>query len=67
MKNWADRGAPTEKMNIGLGFYGRSFLNAKALHEPHTGADDKTWSVDEGTPQYFVSTICFYNAILLLS
>jgi len=53
VKNWAERGAPTEKMNIGLGFYGRSFLNAKALHEPHGGTDDKTWSVDEGTPQYF--------------
>jgi hypothetical protein len=42
-------------MNIGLGFYGRSFLNAKALYEPHGGTDDKTWAIDEGTPQYFVS------------
>ena len=84
VRNWSERGAPKEKMNIGLGecanlilhrkiiylqqqltfaftsymlgFYGRSFLNAKALHEPHGGADDKTWAVDEGTPQYFVST-----------
>ena len=82
VRNWSERGAPKEKMNIGLGecanlvlhkkmhpqhlilylchtylgFYGRSFLNAKALHEPHGGTDDKTWAVDEGTPQYFVST-----------
>lgn len=58
VRNWVEMGAPKSKMNIGLGFYGRSFLNAKALHEPHGGTDDKTWAVDEGTPQYFVSAEC---------
>lgn len=73
MRNWSERGASKEKLNIGLGFYGRSFLNAKALNEPHGGTDDKSWAVDEGTPQYFVSrlflfciiTECVFNLLLL--
>jgi len=52
-KNWVEKGAPKEKLNIGLAFYGRSFKDAKALGEFHGGADDITWAIDEGTPQYF--------------
>lgn len=58
VKNWAERGAPKEKINLGLAFYGRSFKNAKALGESHGGTDDTSWAVDEGTPQYFVRTVC---------
>jgi chitinase len=53
VKNWVNRGAPKERLNIGLAFYGRSFRVAKGLAESHGGADDTNWEVDEGTPQYF--------------
>ena len=55
VKNWISRGAPKDKLNIGLAFYGRSFKNAKELKARHGGNDDYNWSIDEGTPQYFVS------------
>ena len=32
-------------------FYGRSFLKAEHLYEPHEGNDDTTWWMDEGVPQ----------------
>mmetsp|Transcript_12350 Transcript_12350/g.22891 ORF Transcript_12350/g.22891 Transcript_12350/m.22891 type:complete len:619 (+) Transcript_12350:133-1989(+) len=53
VKNWVARGAPQEKVNIGLGFYGRSFRGAKGLDVAHVGTDDSSWEIDEGTPQYF--------------
>eukprot|EP00804_Cyclotella_cryptica_P028311 CCRYP_013185-RB/>CCRYP_013185-RB protein AED:0.09 eAED:0.09 QI:289/0.87/0.88/1/1/0.88/9/382/644 len=52
-KNWVEKGAPKDKLNIGLAFYGRSFKDAKALGELHGGTDDINWAVDEGTPQFF--------------
>lgn len=55
VKNWVSRGAPQEKLNIGLAFYGRSFTNAQELGVTHGGADYANWNIDEGTPQYFVS------------
>ena len=55
MKNWVALGAPREKMNVGLAFYGRSFRGATELGAPHGGADDSSWTLDEGSPQYFVS------------
>ena len=55
VNNWASRGAPREKMNVGLAFYGRSFRGATGLGAAHGGADDKAWPLDEGSPQYFVS------------
>ena len=55
VKNWVALGAPQEKVNIGLGFYGRSFRGAKELGVAHGGTDDSSWEIDEGTPQYFVS------------
>jgi hypothetical protein len=42
-------------MNVGLAFYGRSFRGATELGTPHGGADDSSWTLDEGSPQYFVS------------
>jgi chitinase len=54
-KNWVALGAPREKMNVGLAFYGRSFRGATELGTPHGGADDSSWTLDEGSPQYFVS------------
>lgn len=56
MKSWVERGAPKDKLNIGLAFYGRSFRDAKELGVLHGGTDDFAWEIDEGTPQYFVST-----------
>merc|ERR1712032_1023467 len=53
VNNWVWRGAPREKMNIGLGFYGRSFRGATKLGTTHQGTDDSSWEIDEGTPQYF--------------
>lgn len=53
VKNWVERGAPKDKLNIGLAFYGRSFLDANELGATHGGTDDTNWKVDEGTPQYF--------------
>jgi len=53
VKNWVARGAPQEKLNIGLAFYGRSFRNAKELGVEHGGTDEFSWEIDEGTPQYF--------------
>ena len=55
VKNWESRGAPKDKLNIGLAFYGRSFRGAKEMGVTHGGTDDSNWNVDEGTPQYFVS------------
>jgi chitinase len=51
--NWIEGGATKEKINIGFPFYGRSFLVAKHLYEPHEGNDDATWHEDEGVPQYY--------------
>lgn len=53
VRNWVERGAPKERLNIGLGFYGRSFRAAKGLGAAHGGTDDDAWEIDEGTPQYF--------------
>jgi chitinase len=53
VKNWEAGGAPPEKINIGFPFYGRSFIGATGLYEPHQGADDATWHQDEGVPQYY--------------
>lgn len=55
VKNWVSRGAPQDKLNIGLAFYGRSFKDAQELGVTHGGADYSNWNIDEGTPQYFVS------------
>eukprot|EP00585_Thalassiosira_rotula_P004448 CAMPEP_0196153706 /NCGR_PEP_ID=MMETSP0910-20130528/37653_1 /TAXON_ID=49265 /ORGANISM="Thalassiosira rotula, Strain GSO102" /LENGTH=653 /DNA_ID=CAMNT_0041417579 /DNA_START=108 /DNA_END=2069 /DNA_ORIENTATION=+ len=53
VRNWIGGGASQERINVGLGFYGRSFRTAKALGSHHGGTDDSAWAVDEGTPQYF--------------
>jgi len=53
VENWVTRGAPRERLNIGLGFYGRSFRDAKGLGVAHGGNDDMSWDIDEGSPQYF--------------
>ena len=41
------------KVNIGLPFYGRSYLNAKELYSSHGGLDELNWKEDDGSPQYF--------------
>ncbi|KAL7472651.1 hypothetical protein ACHAXS_013011 [Conticribra weissflogii] len=53
VRNWVDGGASREKINLGLAFYGRSFASATGMNEPHDGADNAHWAVDEGTPQYY--------------
>eukprot|EP00804_Cyclotella_cryptica_P020277 CCRYP_015903-RA/>CCRYP_015903-RA protein AED:0.05 eAED:0.05 QI:474/1/1/1/1/0.9/10/478/2037 len=42
-----------KKVNIGLPFYGRSYLDAKELYAPHGGVDEINWNEDDGSPQYF--------------
>ena len=51
VENWVEGGAPKEKINIGWPFYGRSFLKAQHLYEPHEGNDESLWWMDEGVPQ----------------
>lgn len=50
--NFVIEGGSSEKINLGLSFYGRSFAGATGLNAPHTGSDKANWSVDDGTPQY---------------
>jgi chitinase len=56
VRNWMKAGAPREKLNLGLPFYGRSYLGSgiTGKGQPFAGGADKlTWSDDDGTPQYF--------------
>jgi GH18 family chitinase len=53
VENYVALGAPRERINIGLPFYGRSFKHATGLNQPHGGNDEANWPDDEGTPQYF--------------
>lgn len=53
VKNWMEGGAVKEQLNIGLPFYGQSFLNANGPNQAHGGSDDIHWAEDEGKPQYF--------------
>mmetsp|Transcript_23079 Transcript_23079/g.46713 ORF Transcript_23079/g.46713 Transcript_23079/m.46713 type:complete len:1317 (+) Transcript_23079:171-4121(+) len=53
VNNWLAGGGPRDKINIGLPFYGRSFLTATGMNQPHDGADKTVWGIDDGTPQYF--------------
>ena len=41
------------KVNIGLPFYGRSYLDTTELYKPHGGNDEYSWYDDLGTPQFF--------------
>ena len=53
-KNWVAGGGDPSKINIGLPFYGRSFLGATGLNQEHEHkADDGMWKEDDGAPQYF--------------
>jgi len=52
-KMFANEGALKEKINIGAGFYGRSFAGAKDLGDTHSGNDTETWVDDEGMPMYY--------------
>ena len=53
VQNWLDGGGTRDKINIGLPFYGRSFLSATGLNQHHGGSDTIHWGQDEGTPQYY--------------
>jgi len=53
VENYVALGAPRERMNIGLPFYGRSFKHATGFNQPHGGNDEANWPDDEGTPQYY--------------
>eukprot|EP00970_Alexandrium_tamarense_P000666 scaffold69_cov198-Alexandrium_tamarense.AAC.106 len=65
VRNWLAGGGSRDKINIGLPFYGRSFLGATDLNQPHSGADQTTWGIDDGTPQYFniVAQLPFMNQV----
>jgi chitinase len=45
-------GVPAVKINVGVGFYGRSFKGT-ALFGPHQGPDASTFSMDDGSPMYY--------------
>lgn len=53
VRSWIEGGGSPSAINIGLPFYGRSFLNAKDLNQPHGGTDKNNWGIDDGSPQYF--------------
>merc|ERR1712130_196967 len=53
VKNWMNGGAVKSQLNIGLPFYGQSFLGASGPNQGHQGSDLGHWSTDEGKPQYF--------------
>lgn len=47
-------GVPSNKINIGTAFYGRSQTGATTLHQPtNCGEDNVTFAIDAGTPLYF--------------
>ncbi|MFL5728172.1 MAG: glycoside hydrolase family 18 protein [Cytophagaceae bacterium] len=49
-------GVPSEKINMGVAFYGRTFTTQgkPELYATHSGKEDKiTFARDEGMPQYF--------------
>ena len=53
VQRWIKEGADSDKINIGLPFYGRSFGGSTKLHSSHSGADDIHWWDDKGKPQYY--------------
>jgi len=53
VKNWREKGAVDTQLNIGLPFYGQSFVGATGLNQQHQGNDKVHWGVDDGKPQYF--------------
>jgi chitinase len=46
-------GVSPGQINLGMGFYGRSFANCHGLFKPHTGSDTGFYSEDAGTPVYY--------------
>ena len=46
-------GATKDQLNIGLPFYGQSFMGAAGPNQFHQGSDTQKWPDDEGKPQYF--------------
>jgi len=53
VENWRKGGAVDSQLNIGLPFYGRSFVGATGPNQEHGGVDKVHWGSDEGVPQYF--------------
>jgi GH18 family chitinase len=46
-------GVPSEKVNIGVAFYGKSLANCTQLYGSHSGYDGSTFWEDEGVPLYY--------------
>lgn len=44
---------PSDQINLGVAFYGRSFANCKGLFGSHTGPDTQLYSEDDGSPLYY--------------
>lgn len=51
--DYPNKEAHRAKVNIGLPFYGRSYLDTTELYMPHGGNDEYSWYDDGGVPQYF--------------
>jgi chitinase len=51
-ERWVQGGADKSKINIGVPFYGRTYLGADRLYGPHGGADTGHWKEHGGAPQY---------------
>jgi len=53
VNNWKKGGAVDAQLNIGLPFYGQSYVDATGFNQQHRGNDKAHWGVDDGKPQYF--------------
>lgn len=46
-------GVPSQKVNMGVAFYGKALANCTELYGTHTGYDASTFWEDEGQPLYY--------------
>jgi len=53
VENWKAGGATKDQLNIGLPFYGQSYVGATGPNQQHQGNDKVHWGVDDGKPQYY--------------
>ena len=51
-KRWVLGGADKSKINIGVPFFGRTYLGTNRLFGPHGGSDTGNWKEYGGQPQY---------------
>ncbi|KAL7552787.1 hypothetical protein ACHAWF_016039 [Thalassiosira exigua] len=53
IESYLDRDAARRKVNLGLPFFGRSYLDATEMGARHGGNDAYSWPDDDGSPTYY--------------